>query len=323
MAEIEFRQQLLEDGVISEEATLTPLTGGVSSDIYRVDDGDRIFVVKRALAQLKVADEWRADVSRNQFEVAYLNVVSGILPAVVPKVLSHNPERGYFAMEHLGDGFRNWKTMMLNGECSPEQARRAGQVLGVIHRETWDRDDLRAQFDTTDGFHDLRLEPYLLNTAEKHPDLAPQLRAEADRIRITRRCLIHGDYSPKNLLFGDDRFVVLDCEVAWFGDPSFDVAFMLNHLMIKALHVSADCLELANEAWDAYRAEIENEVEAALPILLPALMLARVDGKSPVEYLAADEQTVIRQFAKSQIENPPTDFADLVRRWKDAIHACG
>ncbi|MEM7010728.1 MAG: phosphotransferase [Verrucomicrobiota bacterium] len=316
MAEVEFRQQLLEDGVISSKATLTPLVGGVSSDIFRVDDGDRVFVVKRALAQLKVADEWHADLSRNQFEVAYLNVVGEILPDVVPKVLSHNPDRGYFTMEHLGDGFRNWKTMLLTGECNPEHARRAGQVLGIIHRETSDRDDLREQFDTTDNFHDLRLEPYLLKTAERHPSVDPQLQAEANRIRNTRQCLVHGDYSPKNLLFGEDRFVLLDCEVAWFGDPAFDVAFLLNHLMIKALHVSDECLNLVREAWTAYRAQVENEVGAALPNLLPALMLARIDGKSPVEYLAAEEQVVIRQFATSLLKSPARDLDDLFRHWK-------
>ncbi|MFT5467853.1 MAG: 5-methylthioribose kinase, partial [Verrucomicrobiales bacterium] len=233
----EFRQQLLDDGAIGPNASLTPLTGGVSSDIYKVEDSDRVFVVKRALEKLKVADDWHADLSRNGFEVAYLNVVSRFLPEAVPKVLFHNPANGYFAMEHLGDGFENWKTTMLAGDCRIEHARRAGEVLGRIHRETWDDSELRAGFETTDNFHDLRLEPYLLKTAERHPDLSQQLLDEADRIRDTRRCLVHGDFSPKNMLFNGDRLVVLDCEVAWFGDPAFDVAFLLNHLMIKALHV--------------------------------------------------------------------------------------
>lgn len=309
-----FRQQLLDDGAISPTATLTPLTGGVSSDIYKVEDGERVFVVKRALAQLKTADEWHADVSRNHHEVEYLKEVARILPDAVPKVLFHNPDRGYFAMEHLGDGFRNWKTMLLAGECRIEHARRAGDVLGRIHRQTRDDAKLRAQFDTTDNFHDLRLEPYLLKTAERHPDLSEQLLAEVGRVRNTRRCLVHGDFSPKNLLFNAGRLVVLDCEVAWFGDPAFDVAFLLNHLMIKALHVDPACLEMVREAWRAYGEDAE--VGRRLPVLLPALMLARVDGKSPVEYLEYDERETIRSFARRSIASPSDSLDQLVEDWR-------
>ncbi len=320
-----FRRQLRDDGVISTpDAVLTPLAGGVSSDIYRVDDASRVFVVKRALPQLRVEAEWHADVARNASEVAYLNCVRNLAPQNVPEVLAHRPDRGYFTMEFLGDAWKNWKATLLAGQGTPDQAREAGRVLGAIHRQTWDRPEIREQFETTANFHDLRLEPYLLATGAKHTTaLRSRFEAEAGRIRETRRCLVHGDYSPKNLLFRGGRLMLLDCEVAWYGDPAFDVAFLLNHLAVKALHVAKTSLNLAGEAWQAYRNELGSDfaavVEAPLPNLLPMLMLARVDGKSPLEYLSAAEQSAIRTFAPATIADPAPNLTEFLSRWADSL----
>lgn len=326
-----FRRQLLEAGAIENaDAVLTPLTGGVSSDIYKVEDGERVFVVKRALAQLKVADEWFADVSRNRFELAYMQRVGEFLPESVPNVITSNPDQGWFAMEYL-EGFANWKMLLLKGYCDPEQAQNAGRTLGTIHRRTWDKEKVRAQFESTENFHQLRIEPYLLTTADRTENnaLAKAIRAEAERLRGARRCLVHGDYSPKNLLFQGDRLVVLDCEVAWFGDPTFDVAFLLNHLLLKALHLdgkTGDFVGLALAAWDAYQKTLERKqriaaVSKPLVTLLPMLMLARVDGKSPVEYLTDEKKRqLIRDFATEAIlEKKPGDPNELMIDWLQRV----
>jgi aminoglycoside phosphotransferase (APT) family kinase protein len=336
MAEIDsldsFRRQLLDDGAIEKaDAVLTPLRGGVSSDIYKVEDGEQVFVVKRALAQLKVADEWFADVSRNRFELAYLQRVGEFLPETMPKVVASNSEQGWFAMEYL-EGFANWKMLLLKGYCDPEQARTAGRILGTIHRKTWDNEKVRVEFESTENFHQLRIEPYLLTTADRtgNKDLAKAIRTEAERLRETRRCLVHGDYSPKNLLFQGDRLVVLDCEVAWFGDPTFDVAFLLNHLLLKAIHLddrAGEFVGLALAAWDAYQKALERKkrisaVSKPLCTLLPMLMLARVDGKSPVEYLTDEKrQQLIRDFATEAIlEKQPGDPNELMIDWLQRLH---
>jgi aminoglycoside phosphotransferase (APT) family kinase protein len=321
-----FRRQLLADGVISRlDAEFTPLTGGVSSDIYRLEDAGQVTVVKRALPQLRVDATWFADIGRNRYEVAYLNRVRQITPGNVPQVFFHNAEQGYFTMEHLGPEFRNWKTMLLAGHCEIGKARAAGAWLGRIHQATWDDTELRAEFDTTDNFHDLRLEPYLLATAERHPELRPALETEVERIHNSRQCLVHGDFSPKNLLFKDDRMIVLDCEVAWFGDAAFDLAFLLNHLAIKALHLPDQrdrCLEMVRAAWDSYRTAVGHiQVEPVLARLLPMLMLARVDGKSPLEYLGPDARTAVREFATEAVPHPTENLIDLLDRWQVFLSA--
>ena len=320
------RSQLLEDGFINDsEVEITPLTGGISSDIYRVDTKDSVFVVKRALEKLRVKDDWYADISRNRFELAYLQCVGNFLPDAVPKVLFSSPEHGYFAMEFFGANFANWKELMLSGSCETINAAVAGQVLGKIHRHTWGDKKIQADFESTENFHQLRIEPYLLTTADRHPELATNIRAEAERLRDTRLCLVHGDYSPKNLLFSGERLVVLDCEVAWYGNPVFDVAFLLNHLLLKSLHLDehrSRCIKMATAAWQAYQNQlgedsITSEVEPFLPILLPMLMLARVDGKSPVEYLCDEQKKqTIRDFSYQTLTETPESASLLIDNWK-------
>ena len=319
------RSQLLEDGFINDpEVEITALTGGISSDIYRVNDGDSVFVVKRALEKLRVNDDWHADISRNRFELAYLQCVGKFLPDVVPKVLFSNAEHGYFAMEFLGDDYANWKELLLSGSCEVCHATVAGQVLGKIHQNTWGNEKLQADFESTENFHQLRIDPYLLTTANRHPELATKIRSEAERMRNTRLCLVHGDYSPKNLLFSGEHLVVLDCEVAWFGDPVFDVAFLLNHLLLKALHLDehrTQCIELARTAWQAYQNElggnyVASDLEPFLPVLLPMLMLARVDGKSPVEYLGDEQKKqAVREFTFQTLTEPPVSVTLLLDNW--------
>jgi len=297
---------LRQDGFIqSPHARLVAVTGGVSSEIYRVEDGGRVFAVKRALEQLRVAQVWKADVSRNAFEVAYLQLIGRLIPGAVPEVLEHRSDHGYFTMEWLGEGFLNWKTTLLAGEGTVAQAIAAGSLLGRIHRLTWEDDAIRRQFETTENFHQLRLEPYLLSTAEHHPRWKAVFHEEAARIRKNRRCLVHGDFSRKNLLFQGERLVLLDCEVAWFGDPAFDLGFLLNHLILKSIHFqNGDFRDMAQAAREAYAAALgpeAAEVEIALRRLLPLLMLARVDGKSPLEYLTPEGRRDVRRIAEEML----------------------
>lgn len=323
------RRQLLDDGfLIDPAAKITALTGGVSSDIYRVNDKDLTYVVKQALEKLRVKDDWHADISRNRFELAYLRCVSNFLPEAVPEVLFSNADHGYFAMEFLGDDFANWKELLLSGNCKIENASIAGKVLATIHRHTWGDQKIQTDFESTQNFHQLRIEPYLLTTAKRHPDLATCIRTEARRLRNTHLCLVHGDYSPKNLMISGGRFVVLDCEVAWFGDPVFDIAFLLNHLLLKALQLDKyreQCITLACAAWQAYQDElgeihIASDVTPALPTLLPMLMLARVDGKSPVEYLdSKQKKQQLRDFTYQILTETPDTVSSLISKWQNTL----
>jgi aminoglycoside phosphotransferase (APT) family kinase protein len=303
---------------------LTPLTGGVSSDIYRVDVPGRRFCVKRALARLKVAADWQAPVERNRWEVEWMRVAAGIVPAAVPEVLGEDRAAGCFAMAYLGpDDHPIWKALLRDGVVEPATAAAVGAVLGRIHAATADRTEIAARFRTDDIFHAIRLEPYLVATARAHPDLAGRLEALVEVTRTTRRVLVHGDFSPKNILVGPAGPVILDAECAWYGDPAFDLAFVLNHLLLKGAwqpqwrdryltaFVALVSAYIEHVAWEPPAA-----LEARTAALLPGLMLGRIDGKSPVEYLTADaDRDAVRAFARALLVAPVDTLGAIAGRW--------
>jgi aminoglycoside phosphotransferase (APT) family kinase protein len=307
-----------------QHVRLTPLEGGVSSAIFRADLPRRVVCVKRALSRLRVAAEWRAPVVRNRYEAEWMRVAGRAVPGAVPKVLGEDPAAGAFAMDWLPpERYPVWKQLLRDGAVGVATAAAVGTMLGRLHAATAERAELAARFATGAIFEAIRIEPYLLATARAHPDLGARLGALAVVTRTTARVLVHGDFSPKNLLIGPNGPVVLDAECAWYGDPAFDVAFVLNHLLLKAVwrpaHARAyhDAFAALVKAYDAHvRWEPRHAVAGRTAALLPALMLARVDGKSPVEYLeSADDKDRVRRFAREHLAAPVAHPDALAQRW--------
>lgn len=311
-----------------ESASWTPLAGGVSSDLWRVDLPGRSLCVKRALARLKVAAEWQAPVSRNAYEWAWMRFASRHRPEAVPELLAHDPGAGLFAMGYLPpERYPMWKARLLDGEVDVATAAAVGETLGMLHAASAGDASLAAEFATDDNFHALRIEPYLLATAAAHPALGDSLRRLAERTAATHLALVHGDISPKNILVGPSTPVLLDAECAWYGDPAFDLAFCVNHLLLKSLVLPAHRAELLRSARtldEAYARCVDWEprpaVEARAASLLPALLLARVDGKSPVEYLTEDRhRQFVRTVASALLRVPAPTVADVLDAWTTAL----
>lgn len=313
-----------------EEIRWTPLTGGISSDIWRVDLPGRSLCVKRALSKLKVAADWQAPVSRNAYEWAWLNFASRCRPQAVPRPLAHDEQAGLFAMEFLDPADHPvWKTQLMQAEVRVDVAASVGELLAQLHAASALDPELEAAFNTTNNFHAMRMDPYLLETGRKHPGLAGQLERLVKKTLGLRIALVHGDISPKNILVGPKGPVIVDAECAWFGDPAFDVAFCLNHFLLKCLvwpRRSADYLA-AFEAFQRSYMELvawepREEIEGRAAALLPALMLARVDGKSPVEYLTDEAQkNIVRGVAVPMVSVPPRTLAEVASRWREVFDA--
>jgi aminoglycoside phosphotransferase (APT) family kinase protein len=302
----------------------TPLPGGVSSDIFRAELPTGVICIKRALPKLKVAADWCAPVERNRWEVEWMRVAGRIVPGAVPAILGEDREAGAFAMAWLPpDEFPVWKGLLADGTADAGMATAVGSILGRIHAGTADRPDLANRFRTDALFHAIRLDPYLMTTAKSHPDLAPRLHALVATTATTRRVLVHGDFSPKNILIGPGGPVILDAECAWYGDPAFDLAFVLNHLLLKGVwrpDRRSDYLAMFAALAGAYRTHVVWEpwsaLEARTAALLPGLLLARVDGKSPVEYVTADHDLgAIRRFAREHLARPVTTLTALALNW--------
>ena len=322
------RMNLLAPGMVAPAAE--PLAGGVSSDIWRVELPTGAVCVKRALAKLKVAADWRAPVERNIYEVEWMRAAGAIVPEAVPRLVGHDPDSGCFAMAFLDQRrYPLWKAELRDGRADPAVAAAVGHRLARIHARTSGRADIVATFATDHIFHPIRLEPYLLATAEKHADLAPALRAIVETTASTKRALVHGDISPKNILVGPQGPVFLDAECAWYGDPAFDLAFCLNHLLLKCLWTPAardGFLASYAALVQAYHAGIDWEdaadMEARTARLLPGLFLARVDGKSPAEYVTADDdKNRVRRVGGMLLRQPPRTLSAIADAWNKELQA--
>jgi aminoglycoside phosphotransferase (APT) family kinase protein len=307
--------------------SVTPLTGGVASDIAVVDLGNRRLCMKFALPKLKVAADWFAPVHRNAAEYAWLKVAAALRPECAPALFGRSEALSGFAMEFIaGDDVYLWKAALLAGAPDRGEAAKVGALLGSVHAASGAPGFDTAPFQNHDDFRALRIEPYLTFTAGRHPVVADRLCALAETLGSRTEVLVHGDVSPKNILFRQGNPVILDAECATMGDAAFDPAFCLNHLILKAIHLetSRDALLASVGAfWRSYAPHVAWEPPRALERrvagLIPALMLARVDGKSPVEYLAPDDADRVRNLALTLLQSPPPTLADLTKTISDTL----
>ena len=304
------------------------LTGGVSSDIWRIDLPGGPICMKRALAKLRVDADWRAPVSRNLYEARWMRRAAAAVPGAVPALLGQDEEAGALAMSYLPAGeYRLWKAELRDGHADAGFAASVAATLARIHAATAADPAVAAEFPTDDIFYDIRLEPYLVATARAHPDRATALHALVETTRASKRALVHGDISPKNILHGASGPVFLDAECAWWGDPAFDLAFCLNHMLLKCLWnpparpgflACFDALAatyLAGVTWEDPAA-----LEARAAHLLAGLFLARVDGKSPAEYITAEaDKDRVRRVARALLAEPVDRLHAVRQAWNEEL----
>ena len=327
------RMRLLRPGEAFHAETLP---GGVSSDILRIDIPGHSpdlspgpypvpsFCFKRALARLKVAADWRAPVERNHAEVEWLRVAESLVPQAVPLILGEDLQSGAFAMEYLAPVlYPVWKSELRDGNIRSETAAAVARSIAAIHAGTAHRADIAARFANDHIFHPIRLEPYLLATGAHHPDCAARLHELAETTARTKLALVHGDLSPKNILVAARGPILIDAECAWYGDPAFDLAFCLNHMLLKCLwrpHWREQYLACFDVLGSTYLAAVTWEpraaIEARVAHLLPGLFLGRVDGKSPAEYLGGErDRQHVRRVARRFLLQPVDRIATIRAAW--------
>ncbi len=338
---------LVERGSVArgeaDRLTIAVLQGGVSSRTVRVDlpSGER-WVLKQALARLRVPVDWFADPARTHHEAQAMVALAGICPAgSVPRLVFEDEGQHLLAMEAVAEPHENWKAMLLRGDLEEGHVRQFGELLGSIHCGGYrERARLGRRFEDRGYFQTLRLEPYYSFSAEQVPQAAGFLKGLIERTNAVAVTLVHGDYSPKNILVRgqmagdarmtrDGRLVLLDHEVLHYGDPAFDLGFSLTHLLSKAHHVAplrGPFADAARLYWETYSAEVVREpwtdgLEARAVEHTIGCLLARVAGRSQLEYLAPAERARQRRVAVELGAAPPARVPELIQQFIARITA--
>lgn len=290
------------------------LADGVSNVVLRVETPKRTFVVKQSRPQLRTEAAWFSDINRIWRERDVMQMLRPLLPSlVVPEILFCVEADYAFAMSHAPEPFRNWRSMLLQGDVDAALGEQAGKLLGIMHDATARRSQEMAKLADRTIFEQLRVEPFYWKIQQKHPHLHGPVQALIDRMRSRRLALCHGDFSPKNLLVHSGGFTLVDYETGHWGDPAMDIGFFLSHILLKAVHrpeKSLDYFALTRGFWTGY-----TTIQQALPIEdlrsagilhLAACMLARVDGTSPAPYLTGEEEReTVRCIAQRLFDERP------------------
>jgi 5-methylthioribose kinase len=310
------------------------LSGGVSNAVLRVEpDGGDPFVIKQAREKLRTEAPWFSRLDRIWRETAVISAVHPLLPTgAVPRILFEDRENYLFAMEAVDSRHVVWKKELLDGRIRPEVPVRLAEYLAAIHRETHRVAEIEREFDDRTVFVELRVDPFYQHIAAVHPRLCPSIDALVDEMWRTRVCLVHADFSPKNVLLVDSalrprppgasasqnglQVTLVDFETGHYGDPAFDLGFFLSHLVLKGVRAGDEAgtgadqyRGLAETFWQRYKSEIASvtddpafefvSLERRAMAHLAGCALARVDGTSPVDYLPhTSQREIVRRVGR-------------------------
>jgi hypothetical protein len=308
---------------------MTRLEGGVSNRIVLVESADRAaFVLKQALEKLRVASDWFGSLGRTHCEAQGVRALQKLAPeGTITALLFEDLQQHVIALSAVPMPHQNWKQILLTGSPAPRQFRMFGQILGEIHARSCNNPALAETFDDRSNFESLRLEPYYRFSAARLPAAEGFLHGLIEETLSKRICLVHGDYSPKNILVHAGRFVLVDHEVIHYGDPAFDVGFALTHLLAKALHREGLRGRLLNGArlWvGAYlgcaaKARFDPGFEARACRHAIGCLFARVLGRSPLEYLSEAERERQIGIAMDLMDRRSLTLLQIISRFEEAL----
>jgi aminoglycoside phosphotransferase (APT) family kinase protein len=299
------------------------LPGGVSNRavLVHLNDG-RGWVVKQALEKLRVAVDWFSDparIHREALGIKYLHELAP--PGSITPLIFEDEENHILAMEAVPQPHENWKVLLLQGEVEQNDVQQFAEILAAIHCNAWARrDELKSTFADDQYFESLRLEPYYAFAAQQVPQAAEFMMALIDETRQQKLTLVHGDYSPKNILKYQGKLILLDHEVIHWGDPAFDVGFSLTHLLSKAHYLKNHRQDFSTAAlfyWESYIDRLEDVewkigLEERTVRHTLACLLARVAGRSPLEYFDVAQRQVQKGIVVQVMKNPPHEVSVLI-----------
>lgn len=327
-----------------ERVVVQALSGGVSNQVLYVarENGENDFVLKQARPQLRTPDPWFCTVERIWREVEVLEICRQVLDrcatagdepaACTPRILFEDRENYLFAMTAAPREHVVWRSDLLAGRVEPRIAEACGRLLARLHAGTWRNAAIGERLGDRTIFEQLRIEPYYEATARTNPDAAPMFARLIADVRGNPLCLVHADFSPKNLLVYGRRMMMVDFETGHFGDPAFDLGFFLSHLTLKAFYHAPrhdPFVALIETFGEAYQREFRSQVGDGTRDLqqliargnqnLAGCAWARLDGTSKVDYLTDErKRDQVRQFCRWIFAESPDSLQDVIAKLRRA-----
>lgn len=297
---INVKKYLIKAGITekADEPLIEHLTGGISSTVWRIVHNNNRWVIKQALGKLNVEEAWFSDVERIHREHEVMSALNYFVPkGAIPAVLHVDYTDHIYMMTCADEGAQTWKDILMKQNFSFSVAENAAYFLREMHRQSRNISAVdKTRFQDQKYFIQLRIDPFHRYLIKKYPGLASSIQKLIDEVTLQKTCLVHGDFSPKNILVEkQDKIILIDFEVAHWGNPVFDLAYCIGHLMLKGWYLKKqkEILELI-EVFLAVNGEAVNNLIPHLGLML----LARMDGKSPVSYIREENmKNVIREVA--------------------------
>lgn len=309
---LKLKRYLLERNIASSDSSLLiePLAGGVSNSVLKISCDKGEFVLKQALPKLKVKSEWLSDVERTNIEKKALKFLERILPGVTPKLIYEDEANFLLIMECAPPNSVTWKSLLMTQNCDAVVGKSIGRVLGSLHQNTHDLEEAKIIFGNKQFFHQLRIEPFFAFLKLKYPDLKNKIDRHIETCLAREDAIVTGDFSPKNILVDGDKVMLIDFEITHYGDSSFDLGFLTTHLILKSIfahQARSSYYQLLRETIEGYFScahfAPREESEKLAVSQLAWLLLARVDGKSPVEYITREDQKLLIRSVAYEILN--------------------
>lgn len=317
------REILATAGLDIDQVRITSLSGGVSCETsaveYPGEDSGPSLVVKQALPKLKVAEDWRADPSRVVAEGAALTWFHQQTPEHVPNPIAVVPGLYGLILPMAPQPCPDWRTRMLTAPQASDPAI-AAVLAGIA--ATWhgaDIDDARGSvLDETSRLVTLRVDPFYRDMARRWPEFASVINTQVQELLDIRIAMVHGDFTPKNVLCLPNNVWVVDAEVAHIGNPVLDTASMMAHLLLKSLHVQGqpDASAIMAQTRLAFRDGLSGSAVStptSLPTHIGTIMGVRVAGRSPVGYLSEDSRNAGELMARALLNGASLD--EVERTW--------
>jgi len=287
------------------------LTGGVSNVVIAITTADQKLVLKQALAELAVSEKWEADQRRAIVEANAIELFNKLTPNQVPKLIFLDPDRFILVLERVPVGSTVWKSDLLAGVINPDIGLKLGATLASWHNYGEKSAEAKIKFMEDSLFEQLRIDPFYRFVATKNPQIEVPIRKLINELEGDKTTVVHGDFSPKNIMVAtNDDIYILDFEVTHVGNPVFDLAFLTAHLLCKFFRTD-DRLHaklLANTAISFMKEyQTLRRISPSVTRHAALIALARVEGKSPVNYLSTDAQQKLQVFTKDVLassENP-------------------